>query len=63
MIDGQLGWRPPSLLTRCSHQHFVVPPPVLLSFVGLAPEAPVGGLVAFGLLLTVVEDRPHRVFS
>lgn len=50
---------PPSLQDHCSHQHFVVPPLVLLlSIVGLAIEAPIRLLVVFGLLLTVVEDCP-----
>jgi hypothetical protein len=64
MVDGLLGWRPLSPLACCSHQHIGLPPPVSVpSCLELAVKTLDTLLVVFGLLLVVVEDCSHCVFS
>jgi hypothetical protein len=45
------------------YQHFVVPPLVLLPFIGPASGAPVGLFVELSFLSMVVDERSHYVLS
>lgn len=63
-VGGLLSWSPPSPLAHRSHHHIVLPPLVSLpSCLKLTTKTSVRLLVVFGLLLAVVEDYSHRVFS
>jgi hypothetical protein len=57
MVGGLVGRRFPSILTCCGHQHFIVPPLVLLPLVEPPSGASIGLFVAL-CLFAMVENRP-----